>query len=653
MKSGISCFNRAIFRKNVLLYWPIWVFYTLYLLAVYPGRMWIYFYNGRNHGLAEYLASDRLESLADIINIRGTVISIAIMAVITGMALYNYLCVAKSAHMIHAFPVTRGELYGTNLISGLSFLMVPQLLSFLLSMLVCLGFGVLKVEYLGLFLAVEFGIDFLMFSMVTLCAMLSGQMFAIPVFFLVGNFLYLAIRYLASVVVPYLAYGLRFYTEGNFDWMSPVYFLCEHVWYSREYEAEKDRYLLKSLSLENGQAILWYLLLAVVLYVISYIFYRKRQLEDTGDLITVGIMRPVFRWGTAFMIAYLSGIALNLILDAESIEVSVGGLVASGFLIGILFFFLAQMLLEKNFRVFRKKRLLESLCCGIFLLMTFGVMCGIAYYSERYIPQEDEIQYAVIDMDFPVVINKDEIQDVLDIHQSILSNREENRELNEWNSDAVGIQITYQLYNRKTVKRYYLIQRTEETAEMIASIYQRETEPEVFLENLLGSSDEGRMELMYLSNWNVEDEWREDYIEIYNSWSDMEEGEDTDAYDNAGEEAAYAVYQAIVADAKAGVLQKYNINELAVASKAYKTMYSAELTIEMRYNAQGSSNAIKQKWEYQYDEEMLEDLGEYNYYGVYFGTDCVNILNALKEYGFIGSEDELHIYTDPEDVVFY
>lgn len=40
MKSKTSFFNRTVFKKNVTLYWPIWVCYLLYGMVKVPGQLW-------------------------------------------------------------------------------------------------------------------------------------------------------------------------------------------------------------------------------------------------------------------------------------------------------------------------------------------------------------------------------------------------------------------------------------------------------------------------------------------------------------------------------------------------------------------------------------------------------------------------------------
>ena len=111
------------------------------------------------------------------------------MVAVTGMALFSYLFSAKSANLIHALPVTRKELYFTNVLSGFTFLFIPQLITFMVTVVVCLANGITQVEYVGLWLVSVMGIGFFLFSLVCLCAMFTGQLFALPVYFLVGNFL--------------------------------------------------------------------------------------------------------------------------------------------------------------------------------------------------------------------------------------------------------------------------------------------------------------------------------------------------------------------------------------------------------------------------------------------------------------------------------
>ena len=183
MKSKTSFFNKAVFRKNVVLYWPIWVSYLLYGLIKVPGRLW-YFLQGRMD-----TTNIRLMGLGDSLHMQPDIIAIAVVAAVTGMAVFNYLFTSRSANMIHALPVTRMELFVTNVVSGLSFMLVPQIIVFFTAVILCLATGITAVQYLLCWRVSVMAIAFFLFSLVSLCAMLTGVLFALPVDCMVVNYL--------------------------------------------------------------------------------------------------------------------------------------------------------------------------------------------------------------------------------------------------------------------------------------------------------------------------------------------------------------------------------------------------------------------------------------------------------------------------------
>ena len=139
MKSKTSFFNRTVFKKNMTLYWPIWVCYLLYGMVKVPGQLW-----SRLQQQTDMTAYARDYALYNSLRLEVDVAAIAIMAVVCGMALFGYLFTQKNAYMIHALPVTRGELYVTNMISGLCFLLIPQALVFLVTVVLCLLQGIVS-----------------------------------------------------------------------------------------------------------------------------------------------------------------------------------------------------------------------------------------------------------------------------------------------------------------------------------------------------------------------------------------------------------------------------------------------------------------------------------------------------------------------------
>ena len=183
MKSKTSFFNRTVFKKNMTLYWPIWVCYLLYGMVKVPGQLW-----SRLQQQTDMTAYARDYALYNSLRLEVDVAAIAIMAVVCGMALFGYLFTQKNAYMIHALPVTRGELYVTNMISGLCFLLIPQALVFLVTVVLCLLQGIASVQFLGLWFLSVMGIAFFLYATVCFCVMFTGQLFALPVYFLAVNY---------------------------------------------------------------------------------------------------------------------------------------------------------------------------------------------------------------------------------------------------------------------------------------------------------------------------------------------------------------------------------------------------------------------------------------------------------------------------------
>ena len=150
MKSKTSCFNKAIFRKNMSRFWPVCAVYLAYLFFHMTVRM---FLNTRSYITAQSAdtvspATSRLTTMLECIsgNLEPYVIFFA--ALVAAITVFSYLFSTRSCHMIHALPVKRSELFVTNYISGFLFLLLPQLITFLLNLIVCILNNISSVEYL-------------------------------------------------------------------------------------------------------------------------------------------------------------------------------------------------------------------------------------------------------------------------------------------------------------------------------------------------------------------------------------------------------------------------------------------------------------------------------------------------------------------------
>ena len=138
MKSKTCCFNKTIFKKNMTHFWPLWALYSCYLIVSLPVGLWF--------NMRYYLQDDSYSQLQrQVYAISGAmraamnpVITFAFAAVMI-MAVFSYLYSAKNTNMIHSLPVDRRELFVTNIISASAFMIVPQILTFIITVFVCIG----------------------------------------------------------------------------------------------------------------------------------------------------------------------------------------------------------------------------------------------------------------------------------------------------------------------------------------------------------------------------------------------------------------------------------------------------------------------------------------------------------------------------------
>ena len=96
--------------------------------------------------------------------------------------------------------------------------------------------------------------------------------------------------------------------------------------------------------------------MGVALLALAWVLYARRRSESAGDVVAVGWMKPVFRFGIAALTALLGGQALYALFWSsfqdgayyDALPMVVCMLVA-----GTIGYYAASMLLAKSLRVFR------------------------------------------------------------------------------------------------------------------------------------------------------------------------------------------------------------------------------------------------------------------------------------------------------------
>lgn len=645
MKSKISCFNKTIFKKNITQFWPLWIGYLIFMLALGPINL--YQRMTMNSYYGEFGISRQLSAVASCFNqmtYSGVLFFFATAAV---MAVFSYLFTAKNANGIHALPVTRLELFCTNFISAFGILSVIDVAVFIISIFVGISCNVTRLDILFYGLLLQLGITFFAVAFAIVCAMLTGQLLVLPIYCLIGNYLYVGVWYLVEHLIERIIYGMvDHWIERKSFILSPLYYLNNQV--SADTVYNRTTKMIDDITVKGGGVVAVYALAAVFLLVVAYLFYRKRQLETAGDIVSVSFMKPVFRWG----VGILGGLAGGLIISELLFHATTQSDRTFRFVLGcsmflaIIGFFGAEMLMQKNFRVFKKHILLEGACVLLIILGVTGSLKLDLFGIEKHIPDAEEVAYAYVDLDYPIRFEGETLKEMFVLHKQALESKERNLAADE-NGEATGYaEFYYKLTDGTSFRRRYLLPLDTKDPcnnELVSGkVMELELNPERMKKHLLGDN--------YSTN-----QFLTGYIGLYDEHQNYFEY-------RFDEEEINVIADAMMQDFNAGNLEIYQIWN-ASGDRDDRFLNCISLTY---YNEEGIEreedfyyNGINELYELEggayaetttYPEATVDYAfsAEVDMESIYFdfGKQCTNLLHALKELQI--TDETWHLYTYDE-----
>ncbi len=620
MKSKTFCFNSAVFRKNTVLYWPLWVGYFLVLSALIPIRLWMNFNSYLNYYVVGVSAQERKSMLIYYFRetmARSDIYSIVVlaMAVLTMMALFNYLFTARSTNMMHAFPVTRGELFCTTIVNALCFMLIPELIAFFATVLVCLSYGVTCVQYVAMFYLIVATASVLFLSISAVAAMLTGQLLGLPAVVAVVNLLYVWIRIVIGNVLCQIGYGLTEYTtrtDHSMLFFSPISYFMRRVKFNPQYVQENDTQYIIGITVEGFSMMGWYLLAAAAFFVLAAALYRKRPLEKVGDVMIFSKLNPYFRWLTGVMVGYTLMMYICMFLQEARIFLPRPVMAGIAVLAGMIAFYIAEMLIRKNFRIMNRKVFGESIAFAAAMLVSFGAVSLVARAQESYIPKKDAIASVSFALSYDMTLEADEADTVIALQQEMLTHADEWNNAAKKSLDYTNVRINYTLKNGTVVRRSYQIPYTESGLAMIEKLSSYECTPELFIRQYMADYFENR----YYATGGFDLNYSH-YIPF-------------------GDDAAKVLLEAIRQDVEEGNIQNYNLIHPDGSWDTPDDQYSGYVSFEFKIPEQRT----------QYDEYLDEYVQTGNYCSIAYGQKSRHLIDALVETGLIQSEDDLILIKD-------
>ena len=435
MRSKTSYFNGTLFKKNLARFWPLWggasaigALFPLAFLAILI----------REGSFFGETMSDPLDITRCYYEVVAWIIpTISLLyAALCALAAWGWLYNPKSVGMYHSLPVTRKGLFVTDFLSGMSMMLIPYAVTGTLCVAVFAVVGGLDPVGLGVTILSVLGLSFFFFASATAVAFITGNPFAFAGFYFIFHFIAAGLEWLVTLLTTMFYFGVERSYQGAIEFLSPTMYLTRKLnvdtVYTQILNPEGwEQAVLESVTLVNGWLIAVYTLVGVVLLAFAWGLYRRRRSESAGDVVAVGWMKPVFRYGVALCAALAGGMALyGLFFEDYRTAASALPMAVCMAVAGLIGYYIASMLLAKSLRVFRGtwKGALATLLAAVALC--FAVAAD-PLGMETWIPREEQVQQVrfwmrgwngpgvSVLLDDPAAIRQ-----VLEVHRAIVAERE-------------------------------------------------------------------------------------------------------------------------------------------------------------------------------------------------------------------------------------
>lgn len=454
MRSGTSFFNGTLYRKAFLRFWPIWAIYGVQWLLLLPLPFLTAALRGGNPGvtsMANYLSTMAQETPPTLL-VFGSM-SAAVAGVICAMAVFAYLYSSRSACTMHALPLRRETLFVSHYLAGLSFLLLPHLAVYALTVAVEAALGCLELWPLTQWLLCQSGMCLFFYSFAVFCAMFTGNLVALPLFYGILNFLAYILTSLAENVCYAFLFGFQRFPDALWKavaWLTP--------WLSLSDSLHIDYYGDAGPVLVEPSTTAIYAAAGVVLAVAALLVYRVRHVESAGDVVAIKLVRPVFRYGFALCAGLTGGVWTSILLVQDSAAALTFWVVFWG----VIGCFAAEMLLKKSFRVWKAWK--GSAALGaVMLLLCLSVSLDWYGYEDR-VPAADQVEsveiYGLSSAPYDganssiTLTDPENIQRVIQLHQMAV--QQEDQQYDGWSTDGyLYVHLTYSLADGRTMERTY------------------------------------------------------------------------------------------------------------------------------------------------------------------------------------------------------
>ncbi len=453
MKSKISFFNAGIFKSMLKRFWPLWTAYFAVWFMCLPLPLLV----ARLQGVKESAVT--VVTAAMKTSVEASVVSGFLMGILAAMAVFGFLYNSRSCGMIASTPVRREAVFCSAYLAGALPVLAANLFIAVLNWLFTLSSGIegACIFKMNAILFAVNSMEFLIFfSISAFIAMLTANIVALPVLYLIFNFVFLGMEYVVRMLYGMFIFGYSDHPDCVLEFMSPLIYLFTRIGINVNISTESA-----AVSLTNWSALLGYIIAAVVFSVTALLLYRKRRMESAGDVIAVNSLRPVFKFCVTACAALCFGLLFFVIISTLFTSLSMSMLVLSaGLIIGAFIgYFASEMLLKKSFHVFKGNW--KGFVITVILCIVFAFVCVTDLFDlSSQLPDADDIEAISCNSEGRGVDikNRSDIEALLKVNKAIIADRDKYKGLDDTDLENTGyVSIRYKLKDGRVICRGYTL----------------------------------------------------------------------------------------------------------------------------------------------------------------------------------------------------
>ncbi len=388
-----------------------------------------------------------------------------VVPTIVAMLVYRFVHSKRVAVFAHSIPVSRVANFVSTVLAAFALMFAPVVANgIVLGILSLTAYGsYFTISNCLVWIALHLFSMFVMFSLATFAAMITGNTFATPVINFILHIFFMAIVAGFCVVAYNFLYG--YVNDGSL--LKSVVKYNPAVWVMTVADAISYNIPVAVNMLKEAAVI--YIAGAVVLYAVSLAAYKKRAMETTEDIAAFKILNHIYKYA----ITFVATLGIYAILYSIFEKTGILFFVITAVLSAVVYFG-CEMLLKKTFNVWKSYKgfVAHSVIFG-------AIICVFAFTSffgfETRVPDILDVEsvalynYYYSDKE-PYVDDSSVIEYAISTHNELVTMQkiiEKNNSLGDYHT---RLHFKYKLKNGKTLDRVYKVKQGTSNA-VLSDLY--------------------------------------------------------------------------------------------------------------------------------------------------------------------------------------